>query len=206
MASQLEKRFENLLIKYTDDTELIKEFWKNIYYKYSESHRAYHNLNHLEELFRYYRRFESQLENPNTIAFSIFYHDVIYNIWKKDNEEKSADYAVDELSKISLSKEILDNIQEQILATKTHESNNNDSKLLIDFDLAILGQSEDTYNHYTKAIRKEYKLVPNVLYKKGRKKVLSHFLNKKSIYKTETFVNLYEERARVNLRNELKDL
>ncbi len=206
MVSQLEKRFENLLINYTDDAELIKGFWKKIHNKYSESHRAYHNLNHLEELFRYYDQFESQLENTNTIAFSIYYHDVIYNIWKKDNEERSADYAIDELSKISLSKEKLENIQEQILATKTHESNNNDSKLLIDFDLAILGQSEEIYEGYTKAIRKEYKLVPNLLYKKGRKKVLSLFLNKKSIYKTETFVNLYEEKARVNLRNELKDL
>ncbi|TCI91100.1 HD domain-containing protein [Tenacibaculum sp. M341] len=206
MASQLEKRFENLLIKYTDDTDFIKKFWKNIHNKYSESHRAYHNLNHLEELFRYYDQFESQLETPDTIAFSIFYHDVIYNIWKKDNEERSADYAVDELSKISLSKEILENIQEQILATKTHESSNNDSKLLIDFDLAILGQSEEIYESYTKAIRKEYKLIPNLLYKKGRKKVLLHFLDKKSIYKTETFVSLYEKKARVNLRNELKDL
>ena len=74
---------------------------------------------------------------------------------------------------------------------------------MIDFDLAILGQQEDIYLNYTKLIRKEYKLVPSLLYKNGRKKVLQHFIDKPFIYATNKFRGLYEDQAKMNLKNEL---
>jgi len=92
------------------------------------------------------------------------------------------------------------------MATKTHTAKNNDTKWLIDFDLAILGQSFKTYERYTKLIREEYKTVPNFIYKKGRKKVLQYFIKKPFIFATEKFKNLYEDKAKENLNYELKQL
>ncbi len=202
----LQEYFYQLTHKYTSRKEDIFSLWKTIQKKYSENHRAYHNLNHLTELFNYYKQYSEELKNKDVVAFSIFYHDVIYNIWKKDNEEKSAEFAIKELSPLSLSPTIANSIKEQIIATKTHESKNMDSQFLIDFDLAILGQSEEVYQKYTHSIRKEYKLVPDFMYKKGRKKVLEHFINKPSIYKTSIFIDLYEKKAKKNLETELNKL
>jgi len=201
----LQHRFAMLLKKYTTNVALIEELWLEIKKKYTEKHRAYHNLNHLEEIFSYYDVYKDKLEQPDIICFSIFYHDIIYSVWKKDNEEKSADFALDELSAL-LSSSQLQNIQQQIVATKIHEGVDKDTEWLLDFDLAILGQSVNDYKSYTQKIRKEYKSVPNFLYKKGRIKVLEHFIDKATIYKTSEFIDLYEVQAKENLKQELNFL
>ncbi len=201
----LQERFTDLLSRFTNDTTLISSLWKSIESKYTEKHRTYHNLKHLEELFSYFDDYKTHLEQPDLVAFSIFYHDIIYNIWKKDNEEKSANFALEVLSTL-LPKLSLEIIKEQIIATKTHESEYLDTQYLIDFDLAILGQSSEVYQQYSKLIRTEYKLVPSLLYKQGRKKVLQHFIDKPFIYKTDSFIEKYEHQAKTNLKEELNTL
>jgi len=201
----LQNRFITLLKNYTSEVVLIDNLWNEILKKYSEKHRAYHNLNHLEEIFVYFDIYKDKINKPDIIGLSIFYHDIIYNIWKKDNEEKSADFAIEKLSGI-LKKEDLQEIHQQIIATKTHEGNDKDTKYLLDFDLVILGQSERVYKTYTENIRQEYKLIPSFMYKKGRIKVLEHFINKSSIYKTDAFIDLYGKQAKTNLTNELNSL
>lgn len=202
----LQQRFYQLLQKYSIEDFIKNSLWNTLEKNYFEKHRAYHNFTHIEELFSYFDIYKDELENADVVSFSIFYHDIIYNIWKKDNEEKSALFALDCLSKIDLPSNYLDIIHTQIIATKTHQANDNDTKWFVDFDLGILGTSPHTYSKYTKFIREEYKLVPSLLYKKGRKKVLQHFINKPSIYATDTFRYLYEEQARMNLKNELNSL
>lgn len=198
----LENRFKNLVSLYTTDSEFISRLWEQLYSRYTEKHRTYHNLQHLKELFGYYDTYKDKLLQPNLVAFSIFYHDIIYNIWKKDNEEKSAKVALQSLATIVSAPELAI-INEQIIATKTHEGNTNDTKFLLDFDLAILGQSTAVYQQYAKLIRAEYKLVPDFLYKKGRIKVLQHFIAKPFIYKTVIFKSSYEQNAKNNLQKEL---
>ncbi|WP_299158304.1 hypothetical protein [uncultured Tenacibaculum sp.] len=199
-------RFKKLVSSYTSNTILIDSLWNTLEKNYTEKHRAYHNFTHIEELFSYFDTYKNELENADIVSFSIFYHDMIYNIWKKDNEEQSAILALKELSKINLPHDFLKNINQQIIATKTHDAIDNDTKWMIDFDLAILGQQEDIYRNYTKLIRKEYKLVPSLLYKNGRQKVLQHFIDKPFIYATDEFRNLYESQAKLNLTNELNTL
>jgi len=202
---KLKERFSELVSHYSKDETLINSLWNTIDMKYNEKHRAYHNLNHLKEIFSYYDSYIDKIESPDIMSFSIFYHDVIYNIWKKDNEEKSADFAIEKLSSI-LKEDHLQEIHQQIIATKTHEGFDSDTHFLLDFDLAILGQSETVYKTYTENIRKEYKLIPGFMYKKGRIKVLEHFITKPSIYKTDAFIALYEKQAKTNLSNELNFL
>jgi len=201
---ELKNRFEKVFLKYTTDKTVIEELWEGLHKHYSESFRAYHNLTHLNELFSYLDMYSSEIEDLTEFILAIFYHDIIYNVWKKDNEEKSADFAVKVLNKLKLQNVNTANITAHILATKTHTSNSNDTSFLIDFDLAILGQSWEVYLDYTKKIRTEYKTVPNIIYYKGRKKVLEHFLNKKSIFTTAIFKNKYEDIARTNLKSEIE--
>ena len=93
------------------------------------------------------------------------------------------------------------------MATKLHGLNtDSDTNYFMDADLAILGADDDLYNLYTRQIRKEYKFYPDLLYKPGRRKVLQHFLQMDSIYKTSYFKDKYEWQARKNIKRELMDL
>ena len=198
----LKERFYIHLSKYTN-TEKVSLLWRHLVKSYTESHREYHNLNHLEELFNYFDHYQDSIQNKSAVALSIFYHDVVYQVWKKNNEQKSVEKAIEILQEIRFPYEDLKIIEDLIMCTKNHTSLTPDQGFMIDFDLAILGQKNDIYNIYSQQIRKEYKIVPELIYNKGRKQVLTHFLEKESIFQTSIFKSKYEIQARINLTKEL---
>lgn len=201
----LQAKFTELCLHYTKDRNLIEGLWLEIEKKYSGKGRHYHNLFHLESMFLELESAERYIKDYHSVSFSVFYHDVIYDATSKSNEEKSASYAVERLQKIGLNPDMISKIEAQILATKSHhKSDDMDTNYLLDADLSILGKDFDIYSDYTRKIRKEYSIYPDILYKPGRKKVLKHFLELESIFKTEHFRDRYEQQARENLAAELK--
>lgn len=203
----LKDRFESLCLNFSENKILVEKFWTEIENNYSTKSRYYHNLPHLENMFEEIEHVKDKIKNFNTISFSIFYHDVIYDATSKLNEEKSADVAKERLEILGVNNDDIQRIYEQILSTKSHQkSEDEDTNFLLDADLSILGKSSQVYVEYTKQIRKEYSIYLDFLYKPGRKKVLQHFLELESIYKTEFFKNKYETQARENIEFELKSL
>jgi predicted metal-dependent HD superfamily phosphohydrolase len=190
---------------FTEDEQLINNLWKEIETKYSEKGRHYHNLLHLENMFSELKMVKSNISDFTAISFSVFYHDIIYDATSKTNEEKSAAKAEKRLAGLHLDKNKISIISEQILATKSHQrSDHEDTNYLLDADLSVLGKDFKTYLEYTQNIRKEYSIYPDFLYKPGRKKVLKHFLELESIFKTDYFKQKYEAQAKENIAGELQ--
>ncbi|MDR6464907.1 hypothetical protein [Chryseobacterium sediminis] len=201
----LKNQFEQLCSSFTNDQQLINSLWKEIETKYSEKGRHYHNLLHLENMFGEFEAVKSNISDFTAISFSVFYHDVVYDATSKTNEEKSAAKAEKRLAELHLDKNKISIISEQILATKSHQrSDYKDTNYLLDADLSVLGKDFKTYLEYTQNIRKEYSIYPDFLYKPGRKKVLKHFLELESIFKTDYFKQKYETQAKENIAKELQ--
>jgi len=200
---ELQQRYTELLLKSGFPAEDIQKHWTDLEKSYSQKSRHYHNLSHLKEMIECFNTYNSKLHYPNEVLFAIFYHDYIYNSTKKDNELKSAEFAV----KILKNNQNLDKkrIFDMILATKDHQCNDNqDEKWLIDFDLKILAKDWDDYKIYFQQIRKEYSIYPDFLYNPGRKKALEHFLEHDFIFQTEEFRSQYETKARTNIQKEIE--
>lgn len=203
----LQEKFNELLTKYTDDKSLINTLWSEIEKNYSGNRRHYHTLQHLDSLLYQLTDVKEEIQNWDTILFTLYYHDIIYNATKLNNEEKSANLAVKRLKEVAVSSAIIEKCKKQILATKSHlSSNDSDTNYFTDADLSVLGQSWETYTLYYKNVRKEYAIYPSFIYKPGRKKVLHHFLSMDRIFKTDIFYNKYEANAKSNLQRELKTL
>jgi len=175
---------------------------------YTETHRMYHNLSHIHAMLKNCDTYISEIENHRVFKLAVWYHDIIYRSTRKDNELKSAEYALNVLPDSDLSPLELDRLKQLIISTKSHDVllNSFDNHLLLDADLAILATSRETYIRYTHTIREEYKIYPDFLYKRGRKKVLQHFLERKQIYFTEAFKMQHEANARENLKWEIATL
>jgi predicted metal-dependent HD superfamily phosphohydrolase len=200
----LKERFQHICFQYSQDQNLIDNLWSEIEKKYSEKKRHYHDLEHLENMFSELDPLKDKISNFTHISFSVFYHDVIYDASSRINEEKSAEFAKLKLQKLNLNSDCIEKISEQIIATKAHQQSiDRDTNYLLDADLSILGKDLETYIDYTKKIRKEYSIYPDLLYKPGRKNVLKHFLALENIFKTEDFREKYEVRARENIRFEI---
>lgn len=199
--------FNQLISNYNSTPQTAITLWEEIASQHSATGRHYHTLDHLKNLLIQLSKFKAKINNWNVMLFSLYYHDIIYNILKSNNEEKSAAFAATRLSQIGVSQQDINACKEQIIATKKHEkSNNSDINYFIDADLSILGADWETYEIYTQNVRKEYSIYPNILYKRGRRKVLNHFLGMPQIFKTAEFGSLYETQAKDNLRKELASI
>ena len=173
--------------------------------QYSESHRYYHTLTHIEDcLFKCYIAIE-HINDLKSFQIALLYHDIFYDPKRKDNEEKSAKYAYELLQKMDFQN--AQKVKDLILLTK-HPSipKTQDEKLLLDIDLSILGENSNIYKVYEENIRKEYIHVPKVMYNYGRKKLLKKFLAQERLFHTDIFFDKYEEQARVNLKWEISRL
>ena len=209
----LEKIYSELLSNIGFSANEIQKNWIDLEKAYSKKSRHYHNLTHLKEMIASFETYRDKLQNPNEILFSIFYHDFVYSASKKDNELKSAEYAVsiftdvkpDRFQKpVGFAEFDRQLVFDAICATQQHQYNSiEDINWLIDFDLKILAKDWEDYRIYFEQIRKEYRIYPDFLYKPGRAKALTHFLENEFIFQTEEFRGLYEEKARANIEKEI---
>lgn len=200
----LKETFTQLLLKYTDNKNLIAELWTEIEKKYSSKKRHYHTLDHLENLYLQLVKIKGEIKSWNTILFTLFYHDIVYNSLKSDNEEKSAKLAEKRMKQISVPNETIELCINQILATKSHiKSTHTDTNYFTDADLSVLGQTWETYSLYYKNVRKEYSIYPDFVYNPGRTKVLNHFLAMDRIFKTDYFYTKFETQTKSNIQKEI---
>ncbi|MGB1205423.1 MAG: hypothetical protein ACPG5B_07250 [Chitinophagales bacterium] len=204
----LSEIWDDLMQKHNVSTVLAQKNFEYIMRKYAESTRYYHNQEHLINLFQTILPYKNRLEQPDSVSLAIFYHDVVYKALLKNNERKSAEIALQQMSEMSFSTTMQQEVYALIVATEKHEptQKTNNFHYFLDADLAILGQTEKVYNVYCEAIRKEYRLVPNVIYRGGRRKVLQHFLEKPRLYFTKEMFDNFEEQARLNMAKELEIL
>ncbi|TGM59099.1 HD domain-containing protein [Leptospira vanthielii] len=203
-------RFESLLSKFINtNSNSGDSLWEEIQSNYSEPHRAYHNLNHLHQMLEEYDLVSEKLKDPEITLFSIYYHDLIYDVASKTNEEESAKIAKERLSELGVAIERIDTCIEQILATKSHRLGDQgitDTSYFLDIDISILGTEESKYYDYAKNIRKEYSIFSREDYNKGRVQVLNHFIENIRLFHTDFFFDKYEMRSRHNVKLEIHSL
>lgn len=203
----LQETYTQLLERYTTDKKLIAGFWAEIATHYSSENRHYHTLSHLENILQQLIPVKDRIENWDVVLFTLYYHDIIYDALKPDNEEQSAELAAERMEQLNIPVQLIGKCKDQILATKTHvKSPDNDTNYFTDADLSILGQDAERYRAYSKNVRLEYAHYPDAVYNEGRTKVLNHFLNLERIYKTDFFYEKYEERAKQHILEEIKEL
>ncbi len=203
----LQSVYNDLVSAYSSNVDLNQRLWEELKKAYQAKGRYYHTIKHLEDLHGHLLEMKPHIQNWHAVLFTLFYHDFIYSIHNSDNEEKSANCAIDRMKQLSVPLALIEITRLQILATKAHTlSPDSDTNYFTDADLSVLGQERQTYTHYAQHVRKEYGFYPNLIYNPGRKRVLRHFLTMPRIYKTELAFQKWERNARLNLEWELNNL
>ncbi|HPT66084.1 MAG TPA: hypothetical protein PK257_02120 [Candidatus Woesebacteria bacterium] len=205
LVEKLNKHWNDLCqrLNINKDQNSFNEIVKN----YSESHRHYHNLKHIDNSLGEFELIKDKLNNPEAVELAIWYHDIVYNLYESDNEEQSAELAKTFCQKNNLSPDFTKQVEDHILFTKhTSLINNSDSQYLADIDMSILGKQPDIFDIYEKQIYKEYStLYSKADYQKGRTKFFKTIL-KHPIYTTDFFKNRYEQAARDNIQRTINKL
>lgn len=137
---------------------------------YEHPHRAYHNLEHLQEVLAYMYA-HGPVSDLQFLA--AVYHDAIYWPRLKNNEQASADLFKRHAGN-KLSDKAIAEVEGMILDTIEHKPTTPASELLQQADLAILNQPLHRLIAYEKGIYKEYQFVPYAAYKEARIRVLQN--------------------------------
>lgn len=175
--------------------------------RWSEPHRHYHTLDHLEACLASLDAHQGLATNPTVVEIALWFHDAIYDPRAPDNEERSAILAADALRSAGVVETHVQSICHLILATRTHaDADDPDTALLLDLDLFVLGTPADQYLRYSAAIRREYAWVPEPDYQRKRAMILTRFLERSCIYKNAVFFSRLEASARANLATEIARL
>lgn len=134
-------------------------------------------------------------------------HDVVYDAIPGNDEQRSADWARDWLSRSNLAS-VADRVADLVLATIKHSADPSDHAAcaLLDADLAILGSPAEDYGAYASAVRQEYSAVPEDAWRTGRSRVLHSLLDRDRLYLTPAGRDRWEAQARRNLADELHRL
>jgi len=168
--------------------------------RYSEPHRRYHTVRHLDECFEKLEELEAEAERLGEIELALWFHDAIYDVRRHDNEAKSADWARAVAIEAGVAGSAADRIHALVMST-AHDAvpSRQDERILVDVDLSILGAPPQRFDEYERQIREEYSWVPEEPFRAKRREILERFLARPQIFATRTFVERYEALARANL-------
>jgi predicted metal-dependent HD superfamily phosphohydrolase len=180
------------------------EIYSDLVLRYAEPHRAYHTLAHIEHCLDEFEQVQRLATNPDAVELAIWFHDAVYEIGGKYNEEKSVALMSEVIRKALLPDELGKLVENLILATKrTVVPADPDAQLLVDIDLSILGQPGDKFDEYERRIRREHRWVPDGLFIARRSAMLKSFLDRSAIFSTKFFCDKYESQARQNIARSL---
>jgi predicted metal-dependent HD superfamily phosphohydrolase len=165
------------------DVNILLSMW-------NESHRHYHNLDHLNDLIQQINENKSKYSEKqyDKLILTSLFHDCIYEPTQNDNEERSAKFFED--CCIDKTNSDIQEIKQAILDTKTHNATTNLSESFNYYDMNIVERDFNQLLEWERGIREEYKAYGEA-YKEGRVKFLESLLDKYP-HNTENLIKLLE--------------
>jgi pantetheine-phosphate adenylyltransferase len=182
------------------DVQEILNRWKvdikmsEVINDWSESHRSYHDLSHLEDLLKMINKLKSKVnhEQFEALVLVAIFHDIVYHPFAKDNEEQSALYFMKRVK--DRSNPMIQKINQAILDTKTHIASNELSVIFNDLDMDVFNRNYSGLLKWENGVYNEYKSVGNDKYREGRVQFLQSQLdnypkNRKNLLRLIDYVN-----------------
>ncbi|MEI9906239.1 MAG: hypothetical protein WDN06_21755 [Asticcacaulis sp.] len=190
--------WNGLMSRLAVSADMANALWADLSAAYTQPHRHYHDISHIDVLVAAFMPLRERFEDADAALLALFYHDIVYDPARPDNEERSAEWLATDFPGRARA-------QRHVLATKRHDdAEDADTSLVLDLDMGILGAPWLAYLAYAEGVFREYVPVHGRdAYAKGRAELfLKPTLAKPRIFLTPDFA-ARESQARQNLAAEL---
>lgn len=202
--------------------------FSNLYTKYTERHRHYHNLRHIERCLKeldtvpshHFQKLDRDLaldtcsppiKSKDIVEMALWWHDEEYIPGAEHNEIMSALNMRRFLQKAEINPDFITLVGAGIMATK-HDGNvpldmPHWIHYVLDIDLLSFWQPYEVFIQDSRDIREEYRVtVPSDYdFAIGRQRILETFFNRQPLYLTEYFRTIGEEIAKTNLKRAMEE-
>lgn len=180
---------------------------------YANPPRAYHSIGHVAEVLAHYADVAAGpgWTQPCEVYFAVLYHDAIYEAGHRDNEARSAAFAVEQIARW-LPDAGIDTAAVAALIELTAKHGRiapadvgRDAALFLDCDMAILAAAPERFDAYDRQIAQEYRgSMPAWLFRHYRRRFLKGLLAAPRIFLSDDFHTRCDAAARANLARILK--
>jgi predicted metal-dependent HD superfamily phosphohydrolase len=197
------RRWRSLL-----DSPEAEEIGRDLVERWSEPHRHYHTLDHLDRMLAIVDAHAGAADDPDAVRLAIWFHDAVYDPRRTDNEDQSAALAARVLPGAGVPAVRVAAVARLVRMTSMHDPapGDADGALLCDADLAVLAADPGDYAAYADAVRAEYAHISDDAFRIGRAAVLRQLFTLPALYRLPELRELWEERARKNVAGELSAL
>lgn len=171
---------------------------------YGAPGREYHARRHLFDVLGRFDEHRARFVDPATAELALWFHDAIYAVPSKRNEEASAEMCDAFLLSIGATDKHRA-AYPMILATK-HDGIRGydaDTHLVLDIDLAGFSDPWDAFEANNQRIRQEYAVYDEATYRAGRVAFLRGLLDRGPIFRVLTDL---EAPARANIERHIAEL
>ncbi|MGH8869172.1 MAG: HD domain-containing protein [Actinomycetes bacterium] len=176
--------------------------------RYAEPGRAYHTTAHLTDVLDGVEQLADVATDVHAVRLAALCHDAVYDPLRADNEDRSADLATVTLAALRVEADLVAEVARLVRLTASHDPDpdDRDGAVLCDADLRVLGRPAEGYAAYVEAVRREYDVLDEAAWRRGRSAVLRDLLARPALFRTTLFRDRYEAAARANLMGELAAL
>jgi predicted metal-dependent HD superfamily phosphohydrolase len=205
-SDQLKTRFVTLWSRSAiADITPVDAVWHEIESRHGEFHRHYHTLAHIGHCLTQIDSLDQATPHRDAIELAIWFHDVIFDIGSKDNEERSMAF-FREQSRDRLPSPLVEHVSGLILATR-HMALEDDptARYVVDVDLSSFGLPWAAFLKDSMALRMEDVLLDDAPYYTAKQSFLEGLLARPRMYQTDHFYERHETQARANISRYLKE-
>lgn len=167
---------------------------------YREPWRYYHTLAHIEQCLVMFEQCKSLTSNPDALELAVWFHDVVFEPGKPDNEKRSAELYL-QLSEAVHDDSIRGLVERLIMATLHDGSSlqDDDGVYMVDIDLSSFGLSWDDFLSDSQHLRLEDSRLSDAEYYRKKSSFQTCLLAKERFYRSDYFFERLETQARANL-------
>jgi predicted metal-dependent HD superfamily phosphohydrolase len=174
---------------------------------YGEPHRRYHTLAHIEHCLAMFDQCKSLALNADALELAVWFHDVILQPGRNDDESRSAELYL-QLSDQTQTSELRELVARLIIATQHSGGSLEDADAIymIDIDLSSFGLSWDEFQRDSQNLREEYPECSDVEYHRRQEAFRSALASRESFFSSGFFSERYEQQAQENLSKYFKEI
>lgn len=197
----------NLRVNYLLEKYSIDYSAEKLMSEYGSLDRFYHNWKHIEECIEQFARVKNRLDEPDVVEMAIYFHDIVYNVQRDDNESVSSVFFHAAAIKCK-DTDFRDKVTKMIRETKWFGNRypkniDGDMEYMHDIDYSIFAADLDRFLEYDAGIAQEYSVTVNAEnFATLRRGFLEDMTRgNKKVFLTDLFDN---ERADYNIRKVLE--
>jgi len=183
-----------------DAADNSDEIYQRLIDGYQEPERHYHTLAHIEQCLGMFDQCKSLAREPDALELAVWFHDVIFEAGKPDNEKRSAQLY------LQLSDGVHDastrGLVDRLIMATLHDGSSladHDAIYMVDIDLSSFGLSWEEFLQDSQNLRRENADLSDAEYYRKKANFQNFLLAKERFYLSDYFAERLETRARANL-------